>query len=112
MPWQSYAGWRNRQLNHLNLWSLDEWEQRLAAAGLEVERVRPYLQRRWVGLWDGLELLQQIWVARRRVFGLLWPRLPSSILNRMGQRAARLDLSADPPGGGRLIVACKRNWGI
>lgn len=107
LPARPYAAWRNQQLGHLNLWSLECWRQRLAEVGLVVEGVRPYLKRTWVSLWDALELLQQIWIARRRVFGLFWRRLPAFIINCLGQWAAHRDLAADHPGGGRLIVARK-----
>lgn len=108
LPLPAYAGWRNRQLGHLNLWSLARWEQRLAAAGLEVVAVRPYLRRPLVALWDTLELLQMVWVGRRRLVSLGWRRISPALMERLARCAARLDLAAAAPGGGRLIVAHKQ----
>lgn len=108
LPVERYAAWRNRSLCHLNLWSAEQWRQRLEAVGLEVELVRPYLRREQVMLWDALELLQQIWIGHHRLFSLFWRRLPHGLLDWLAQQLARLDLSAKAPGGGRLIVARKR----
>jgi SAM-dependent methyltransferase len=108
LPLKRYATWRNHQLSHLNLWSLGQWTQQLERVGLEIEVVRPYLRRELVSTWDGLELLQQIWIAQRRVFGVVWRSIPPSMMERMAQWASTLDLSASAPGGGRLIVARKR----
>lgn len=108
LPIASYATWRNHQLYHLNLWSLEQWAQHLQRVGLEIEQVRPYLRRELVSIWDGLELLQQIRMAKRRVFGVVWRRIPPFAIDRMAQEMSSLDLSASAPGGGRLIVARKR----
>ncbi|HEY9675900.1 MAG TPA: class I SAM-dependent methyltransferase [Waterburya sp.] len=108
LPSARYANWRNQQLCHLNLWSVEQWTQQLERVGLEVEQVRPYLNREWVSSWDGLELLQQVRMAKRRVFGLFWRRIPPSVIERLAEWASQLDLSASAPGGGRLIVARKR----
>jgi SAM-dependent methyltransferase len=108
LPSARYAAWRNRRLQHLNLWTMERWARQLAHAHLEVEQVRPYLRRRLVMIWDMLELLQQIRIGRKRLFGMAWRRLPPKLIRRMARFAARLDLSAPAPGGGRLIVARKR----
>ncbi len=108
LPLPRYAAWRNRRLGHLNLWSVDDWSERLGRAGLAVEVVVPYLRPSLVRLWDALELAQQVWVRDRRVFGLAWRRIPPAGIERLAGRLARLDLAAPPPGGGRLIVARKR----
>jgi SAM-dependent methyltransferase len=107
VPTGGYADWRNRQLAHLNLWPVATWSERLARAGLEVESVRPYLRKHLVTAWDALELLQQVRAGGRRVFGMAWRRLPSGVVAALARRAARLDLSAPPPGGGRLVIARK-----
>lgn len=70
--------------------------------------MRPYMRHRLVILWDWLELLQQVWIGRRRLFSLFWRRLPPSVLDFFAQRLAHTNLSAQAPGGGRLIVARKR----
>jgi hypothetical protein len=74
---------------------------------LRVVKVRPYLRREMVKCWDALELLQRVWIGKRRLFSVCWRRLPRSVLTRLAQRLARVDLSAPAPGGGRLIVAVR-----
>ena len=107
LPIARYEAWRNRQLRHLNLWSTERWKGELARVGLEVEEVRPYLRRGLVSLWDALELLQQIWVFRRRLVGIVWWRISPSMMDKLAIWASHLDLSAPTPSGGRLIVARK-----
>jgi SAM-dependent methyltransferase len=102
-----YAARRNQRLQHLNLWPVAEWQRRLARAGLHIQQVRPYLLSGWVRTWDALELLQLIALGNIRLFGRLWRRLPSAMIDRLAQRAEKIDLSALPPGGGRLVVAEK-----
>jgi SAM-dependent methyltransferase len=104
-PVQRYAAWRNRCYNHLNLWPAARWREQLRAAGFEVEEVRPYLRRPAVAAWDAMELLQQVYIGRQRLFGMLWRRLPAGALNCFARAMARMDFSAPEPGGGRLIVA-------
>ncbi len=108
LPFARYADWRNRQLCHLNLWPTERWIAHLNTVGLEVEQVRPYLRHAWVSLWDALELAQQIWIADKRLVGMIWRRIPPSAMNRLAQKASQLNLAAAVPGGGRLIVARKR----
>ena len=106
-PSQRYVRYRNRQFAHLNLWSLDQWEEHLQQAGLAVIEFRPYLRRRLVTFWDFLELMQQVRISRTRLVGLIWRVLPPAVLRSLANMAARVDLSAPEPGGGRLIVAEK-----
>ena len=107
LPLSAYAAWRNRSYAHRNLWSVTAWNDHLMRAGLGLRTVRPYLRRQLVTSWDFLELLQMIWIARRRLVGILWKRLPSWLMKNLAQRASGIDLSAPAPGGGRLIVARK-----
>ncbi|PRY06416.1 methyltransferase family protein [Pontibacter ummariensis] len=107
LPLKRYADKRNRHFEHLNLWSVEEWAQRLAPVGLELETVRPYLRLPLVRLWDMLELMQMLQLGRHRVFGKVWRRLPDSVLERLAHYASTVDLSAPPSSGGRLIVARK-----
>jgi SAM-dependent methyltransferase len=103
-----YAAWRNHQLSHLNLWPLERWIHHLERVGLEIEVVRPYLRPHLVRIWDDLELLQQIWIGHRRLVGMIWRLIPCAGMDRLAQWASQIDLSSPSPGGGRLIVACKR----
>ncbi len=109
LPLAGYAAWRNRQLCHLNLWSIRQWVERLERVGLEVEVVRPYLRHRLVWAWDTLELLQHIWIGHRRLFGICWRYISPSQMDRLAVWASQLDLSSSlVASGGRLIVARKR----
>ncbi len=108
LPVARYRAWRNRQLNHLNLWTLEAWTERLDGAGFRVEEVRPYLRPGLVLAWDAMDVSQQVWVGPYRVVGALWKCLPARTIRRLAQRASRLDLSSEPPGGGRLLVAVRR----
>jgi SAM-dependent methyltransferase len=107
LPSHRYASWRNQQLQHLNLWSIEAWQVHLERCGLQIEEVRPYLHSNYVRLWDMLELLQQPRFGRYRLASLLWQRIPSTSFVRLAQWASHLDLSASTPGGGRLIIARK-----
>ncbi len=107
VPSGRYAAWRNRHWQHLNLWSREQWARCLDGAGLEIVDERPYLRRRLVMAWDSLDLLESIWIADRRVFGMLWKRLPRSAYDRMARALAEFDLAASSDGGGRRIVARK-----
>jgi SAM-dependent methyltransferase len=107
LPLAGYAAGRNRHFQHLNLWSTQRWAQALALAGFEVELIRPYLRASLVWAWDVLELLQMPRLGGQRLFGQAWRRLSPAAVARLARRAARLNRSARPPGGGRLIVARK-----
>ena len=105
LPLSSYARWRNGSYRHWNLWPLEAWKTVLERSGLQLEREQPYLRRGLVWAWDALDVAQQASIARVRLFGQVWRRLPGWALERMARAAARLDLSTSPPGGGRVIVA-------
>lgn len=105
LPFARYGAWRNGHYEHRNLWSIDQWAHKLRQAGLTIVSVQPYLRRSLVMAWDALDLPQRVWIGRYRLFGLFWRRLPSAALERLAHYFAALDLSAPPPGGGRLIVA-------
>lgn len=109
LPFTGYAARRNRHFQHLNLWPVEEWARRLERAGLELECVRPYLSRRLVWAWDALEWMQMVSLPRRggrtRLFGAAWRALPAGVIEGLARRAAGMDLSAPPPGGGRLVIA-------
>jgi SAM-dependent methyltransferase len=108
LPLPSYARWRNRQLRHLNLWPVEQWDSHLHKSGLQLELVRPYLRHSLVTAWDILELLQQLWLSRTRLFSLFWRRIPPSALDQLALWASQLDLSSPTlASGGRLIVARK-----
>ncbi len=107
-PTRRYSDWRNRHYDHHNLWSVERWGDALDRAGLEIIEVRPYLSHGWVRFWDVMDLLEQVWIGRRRLVGMVWKRLSPQTMDRLARRAAQMDLSSPPPGGGRLIAAIKR----
>jgi SAM-dependent methyltransferase len=107
LPSSSYAAWRNRRLVHVNLWTPGEWAAFLGRFGLDVVSVRPYLRRALVAAWDAMDLIEQIWVCKRRLAGLAWRRLPAAAHRRIARLASRLDLSSRERGGGQLIIARK-----
>jgi SAM-dependent methyltransferase len=107
LPSRRYAAWRNRRLGHFNLWSAAEWAERLAPFGFDVLSVRPYLTRRLVAAWDAVDLIEQVWLCRKRLAGVAWRALPRAVHRRIARLASRLDLSSRPPGGGHLIIARK-----
>jgi SAM-dependent methyltransferase len=112
LPLPAYAARRNRHLIHPNLWSAAEWARRLVAVGLTVETVRPYMRHALVSAWDAVDMLERVWIgrrrsSRRRLVGMAWKRLSADTFDELARRAAQLDLSAPPPGGGQLIVARK-----
>lgn len=109
LPLAAYRNWRNDHYEHRNLWPLSRWQHELHLAGFDVVSVKPYLRREMVTAWDSLELLQRVWIGKHRLFSACWRRLPPNLLGRLAQRAARMDLAAPAPGGGRLIVAERRN---
>jgi SAM-dependent methyltransferase len=106
LPAPRYASWRNRTLQHVNLWSAAQWESRLQVVGLEVTAVHPYLKRRLTGLWDVLDLLEHVWIGNHRAVSLLWQRLPPGVIDHLAAILSRIDLSASR-GGGNLIVGVK-----
>lgn len=105
LPVRRYTDWRNQSYAHWNLWPLAQWRNELAAAGFEIERACPYLRPGLVFAWDTLDMLQHPALNGKRLFPAFWKKLPQSWLDRLAVRAARLDLSAPEPGGGRMIVA-------
>ncbi len=108
LPFRAYGRRRNRRFAHINLWTLEAWKKRLLYAGLDVEFTRLYLQPSFVRMWDGLELLQQVRLFSRRLFGIVWKRLPDSFFRMMAGRLSKIEFASDAPAGGRLMVAVKR----
>ena len=105
LPIPAYRDWRNCHYEHRNLWTVERWRAELQRGGFTLTTVQPYLRHQMVTAWDALELLQRVWIGRYRLFGVCWRRLPRTLLARLARRAARMDLAAPMPGGGRLMVA-------
>lgn len=66
-----YARARQRQLQHCNLWTIDEWRARLEAAGFETVRVDPYLDGAACRRWDRLDAAGALGTGRYRVAPVL-----------------------------------------
>jgi SAM-dependent methyltransferase len=64
---RTYVKLRQRQLQHRNLWMLDEWIHRLAVAGLEVVETRGYLDGASCRYWDRLDFPGAVGVGRYRI---------------------------------------------
>lgn len=79
-----YAEFRRRQLQHHNLWSIDEWRNALDAAGFEGIEVVPYLPGFQCGYWDRIDFLGDLGVGRYRVATAV-RRLGSLVLPKAGK---------------------------
>lgn len=112
LPFPRYVQKRNRHFIHVNLWTVEEWAGRLGQVGMEIECARPYLGKNWVWFWDWVELLQMVYIGKKRLAGVVWRGLPPAWMDALARRAAQWDLSTSSVGGGRLIVARKRDQGV
>ena len=108
LPFSVYGRRRNRRFTHINLWTVRDWEKHLRCAGMDLEFTRLYLHPSLVRIWDSLELMQQVHVYNRRLFGMVWKRLPASFFSTLAGCLSKIDFAADAPAGGRLMVAVKR----
>ena len=106
-----YARARQRQLQHHNLWSVEEWQARLEAVGFETVTADPYLDAAACRRWDKLDVLGAIGIGRYRLgpaLHLLVARvLPAPLKRSMSARLSRLLLSwarRPPEGLGCAVV--------
>jgi SAM-dependent methyltransferase len=67
----AYACTRQRQLQHRNLWTIDEWRAQLDAAGLAMVTAEPYLDAAACRRWDGLDAVGALGRGRYRVAPIL-----------------------------------------
>jgi SAM-dependent methyltransferase len=63
----AYVRARQSQLQHRNLWTIDEWRARLGAAGLTIARTDLYLDALACRRWDRLDAAGALGVGRYRV---------------------------------------------
>jgi len=63
----AYARARQRQLQHRNLWTTDEWRARLEEAGFETVTADPYLDAAACRRWDRLDAAAALGTGRYRV---------------------------------------------
>lgn len=63
----AYVRARQRQLQHRNLWTTDEWRARLEAAGFETVTADPYLDAAACRRWDRLDAAAALGTGRYRV---------------------------------------------
>lgn len=64
-PW--YARWRARQLQHRNLWTLEQWRENLLQAGFSAVDSEPYLDGASCRRWDRMDALASGGIGRYRV---------------------------------------------
>jgi SAM-dependent methyltransferase len=89
----AYARARQRQLQHRNLWSVEEWRARLEAAGFATVMADPYLDAAACRRWDGLDVAGALGVSRYRVAPALHrlavAALPAPMRQNLQARLAR-----------------------
>ena len=64
---ERYVHWRQRQLQHRNLWSTAVWEAKLRAAGFTAVTWTGYLPGEACRLWDRADVLATVGAGRYRV---------------------------------------------
>ncbi len=100
-----YARARQRQLQHRNLWSVEEWRARLEAAGFETVTADLYLDAAACRRWDRLDAAGALGIRRYRVAPALHrlavAALPAPVRQRLTARLARtlLDWTRRPTEG-------------
>src|SRR4051794_10778807 len=114
----SYTAWRARQLQHRNLWTIDQWSSHLAAAGFADVSFERYLDADSCHYWDALDLPAS-WGVRRYRLGPAIRRFVDLALPHRARARAREHMArtlearyararANPPDGcAALIVATK-----
>jgi len=112
----AYVRARQRQLQHRNLWPIDEWRARLADAGFAMVTVDPYLDAAACRRWDGLDAPGALGTGRYRVAPVLHrlagAALPAPMKRRVKAKlaVALLDWTTRPPDGpfcAAVLVATK-----
>jgi hypothetical protein len=66
-----YVAWRQRQLQHRNLWSKAMWERNLLAAGFAQVTWADYLSAQACRLWDRADVLATLGAGRFRAASAL-----------------------------------------
>jgi SAM-dependent methyltransferase len=97
----AYARARQRQLQHRNLWSIEEWRRQLESAGFETVTAELYLDAAACRRWDRLDAAAALGVNRYRV-GPALRGLASVALPARSKRWLRARL-------GHLLVSWTRN---
>lgn len=96
----------NRVFHHVNLLDEAAWRARLARAGFELRRARPYLSTRLLALHDVLYLWSLPDFVSSRISGRWrWSELTSSVQRRLTPVLGRL--ASDPPTDGYLILEAR-----
>jgi SAM-dependent methyltransferase len=70
-PWRWYAGVRQRQLVHVNLFTQEKWEAILHAAGFVGIEFRPYLSSEACRFWDSIDAPGSLGFGRYRAAVIL-----------------------------------------
>jgi SAM-dependent methyltransferase len=107
----AYLAEFDRRLAHLHYRSAGEWRRIFAAAGLDVERVEPYLAAPTVAMWNRLEthLMQPLGAVasypKLLAYCLVPPPIRRALLVRFLRKYYLMDVAEGEPHGGWLIVA-------
>ncbi len=110
----AYARARQRQLQHRNLWSVEEWRTRLEAADFETVIADLYLDADACRRWDGLDVAGALGIGRYRVAPALHrvavAALPAPMRRQLQARLARILLDwtrrpAEGPTCAAVLVA-------
>lgn len=105
-PRKFYVQLRNKQLSHINLFSLDKWENVLGTYGLAVVDSKLYMSSKIMKLWDFLDYFFR--VIGENLIGRILHRLSKNKLilpNFYKVLQREVDGNPIKIGGARLIVA-------
>ena len=109
-----YVRARQRQLQHCNLWTVEEWTARLERAGFDAVRFDLYLDARACRRWDRVDAAGALGTGRYRVAPILHRLAAIALPTRLKQRIkASLALqvlhwarqAADGPGCAAVLIA-------
>jgi SAM-dependent methyltransferase len=91
-----YVEWRRRELQHHNLWEVDDWVAALRRAGFARVACDGYLDPKSCHFWDAIDIMGSLGIGRLRVGRMLrqglWPLLPRFVRRPIARAvAAKLD---------------------
>lgn len=97
-----YAHLRRKQLEHHNLFSQEEWKEKLVEAGFAQVSFYPYLSGRHCRIWDLMDAVAMIGYRKYSfggAFGLSWKFLPDFVksyyINGLSKLLSRIETGQD-----------------
>jgi SAM-dependent methyltransferase len=113
---QAWVRYRRDRLSHVNLWTMEQWNETLNRAGFTVERTRRYLSPAQIRLWDTMDGVAVIGSRRVNIGSLsqkIADLLPKFLRKRIdtwccSALSSHLDDEASENGCCALIVAVKQ----